>query len=498
MACLAFVTIYMCYRQQLMTVVNELDSHLMASGKSNSNGHFAENNRGGSSAVTEDSAAGSHRNGDNAEDVRKQRLQKAMRVSEEWKSAMAKPRTAAATVVKPETERRRPTLTVHKFKQQTESALSTELSVASDSKICSVISDIIFLLHEADLIKENILYKCGKLKEDFEREETVVRTMLAEANIPTAISDSLLDSHFTMSSTRSAAPVQEPPHQTLSPRPGVDSVMANAVPPPFPPTNVPPPPINASVPPPGPPAFPTLHASASLPDLSVPPPPINNVTTSAHPTPPPTLPPPLTTTASSTPMFTVPPPQIPVSSGMESLPGGKSTSMTPSVPPPTLPPPSNLPPPSTVPPPSTSVLPSSTLPPPTSLPPPPILSPPSAGLPPPSSLHPPPTGSEFTNRPQPGSTGGVSVETILNASLRPCSTLQFSGPFGPPIAPPPRNDYPPPAASRGSFQGTRRFEPPNRGTFYPQRRYEGRDRRPPYQDLVSATVNSSLFSAIVF
>ncbi|KAK6039449.1 hypothetical protein COOONC_23046, partial [Cooperia oncophora] len=242
-----------------------------------------------SGVITEDLDEGDRRSSDDPECLRKQRLQKAMLVSEEWKSAMVKPRTTSSGKY----EYVRPSLSVHKFKQESAFALSTELSVASDSKICSVIKNMLFLLREADLIKDNILYKCKKMKEDFEREESVVRGILAEANIPAAISDSLLDSHFTMSSTRIAGSAQEAPHPVVSPNnrePSVDSTMTAVVPPPFPPTNVPPPPVISSVPPPMPPAFP-VHASASMPDLSLPPPNITNVTNMSQAAPAPTLPP---------------------------------------------------------------------------------------------------------------------------------------------------------------------------------------------------------------
>ncbi|KAK5967580.1 hypothetical protein GCK32_014088 [Trichostrongylus colubriformis] len=420
-----------------MTVVNELEPPLMATAKSNSSGHVDENNGEEPGLINESSNDGNHREGDNDHNLRQQRLQKAYLVSEEWKSAMPKP--GSTSTVKREFDRRRPSLSVDKFKQESASALSTELSIANDSKVCTAIKNMLFLLREADLIKDHILYKCKKMKEDFERDEAVVREMLAEANIPAAISDSLLDSHFIMSSTRMAAPAPEVPPQVLSPNSGeshTDSAVTAAAALPFPPTNVPPPTMNTCAPPPIPVVLP-VRASASLPDLTVPPPSITNVANMS--TPPPPLPPPLPSSSSSSDIFSVPPPQIPISSGTEPVSGGEPTSYTPSLPPPSTLPPSNV------------------LPVPTSIPPPPTVPVLSASVPTPSTLPPPPMVSEFVDQPPPNRME-TTVETILNASLRPCSTLQFSGPFGPPIAPPPRSDYSHLSTPRG-------FAPPGPRSF---------------------------------
>ncbi|WKX91900.1 hypothetical protein Q1695_010157 [Nippostrongylus brasiliensis] len=444
---------------------------------------------------TDESCKNQETNGNGDEDIRQQRLQKAYRVSEEWKSTLLGRSTPNAT--KRPAEHTRPSLSYTKFKQQAVSALSTEMSTLSDSKVYSAIQNILFLLHEAELQKENIKFKSRKLKEDFDRDEAAVRAILAESNIPTAISDSLLDSHFTFSSKKLCEETPDP--TKLAGDFGEKGTMP-PVAPPFIPTNVPPPPVHTATPPPIPSTFATC-SSVSLPDLTQPPPNVKSVAS---------VPPAKRTGSSpmSSSSFTMPPPNFVSAVGTEPVPGVPITSCPPplpmtSCPPPlpsskftttappksfvpTLPPlppseftanrqassafPPNLPPP----PPEFNLQQAGAFPstkpptdfknpvPPTTFPPPPPL--PVAGPPPPvqfsSSLSPPEFNKnahqapfststappEFKNQPPASSIGAVD---ILNAALRPCSSFQFSGPFGPPIAargdrlppPPPPNPY---------------------------------------------------------
>ncbi|VDO99861.1 unnamed protein product [Heligmosomoides polygyrus] len=85
-----------------------------------------------------------------------------------------------------------------------------QLSTVTDVKILSAIQTMLRLLQEAEVIKENLSHKCRKMKEEFDRDEAAVRTILAESNIPTAISDSLLDSHFKFTSKKLAGAEEAP------------------------------------------------------------------------------------------------------------------------------------------------------------------------------------------------------------------------------------------------------------------------------------------------
>ncbi|CAJ0593019.1 unnamed protein product [Cylicocyclus nassatus] len=267
-----------------------------------------------------------------------------------------------------------PRYTTRKLKQEVQAVLNAERSSVNDSgKVYGLVQDILELLFEAELHRSTMCTACERLKEQFERDANFIRDLHAKQNVPIAITNTLLDTPFPLTKTNNAdisSSISSVNLEGNGTKVLEPWIGANSLPPSSSP--------NVIVPPPLPPQS-QPFSCVPLIDVTRPPPPIAEAKQVAN----------LTPVAPPPPPPAAPPPSIGI-------------------------PATNLPP--------MAVDCSFAIPPPARAPSNEMLTPPSCPLSvwAPTTVHPTVPVQE-------------TVSSVLNATLRPNTSNQYSGPFGPPI-----------------------------------------------------------------